>query len=45
MAELRANDLRFDHDETAARLGQSGLRLNAVKLAMLNALIEGWAAG
>jgi LuxR family maltose regulon positive regulatory protein len=46
LTELRANDLRFTVDETAAFLTQSmGLNLSAEEVAALEARTEGWIAG
>jgi LuxR family transcriptional regulator, maltose regulon positive regulatory protein len=46
LAELRAADLRFTIDETAAFLREaSGLDLPAVSVAALQERTEGWAAG
>jgi LuxR family maltose regulon positive regulatory protein len=46
LAELRAADLRFTTEETAALLGEvTGLELPAASLAALAARTEGWVAG
>jgi LuxR family transcriptional regulator, maltose regulon positive regulatory protein len=46
LTELRAADLRFTPDETAAFLNQAmGLELAAAELATLEARTEGWIAG
>jgi LuxR family maltose regulon positive regulatory protein len=46
LTELRASDLRFTHDETAAFLKQAmGLHLSADDVAALEARTEGWVVG
>jgi LuxR family maltose regulon positive regulatory protein len=46
LTELRARDLRFTQDETAALLREvAGLDLSAASLAALSARTEGWVAG
>jgi hypothetical protein len=46
LTELRARDLRFTQDETAALLGEvAGLDLPTASLAALSARTEGWVAG
>jgi LuxR family maltose regulon positive regulatory protein len=46
LTELRANDLRFTHDEAAAFLNQAmGLNLDAEAVSRLEARTEGWIAG
>ena len=43
--ELRADQLRFTLDDTAALLETSGLALTNAQVAVLHARTEGWAAG
>ncbi|HXD09808.1 MAG TPA: LuxR C-terminal-related transcriptional regulator [Anaerolineales bacterium] len=46
LTELRANDLRFTADETAAFLNQAmGLNLSVAEVSALEARTEGWIAG
>ncbi len=46
LVELRAEDLRFTTEETASFLAQAaGLNLGSDDLAVLDARLEGWAAG
>ncbi|WP_369382651.1 LuxR C-terminal-related transcriptional regulator [Streptomyces sp. cg36] len=45
LTEIRADDLAFDDDETAALLGQHGIAVSRVAVRTLRARTEGWAAG
>ena len=45
LREIRATDLRFDHDEAARLLGPVAERLDAARLDDLCDRTEGWAAG
>jgi len=45
LREIRAADLRFDHDEAAALLGPAAAGLDARRLDDLCERTEGWAAG
>jgi LuxR family maltose regulon positive regulatory protein len=44
LAEIRAADLRFNEEETAAYFDGMGLRLSAVDVATLDSRTEGWVA-
>ncbi len=45
LAEVRANDLRFQLDETSQLLAAAGIRLSDSAVASLLARTEGWVAG
>ncbi len=45
LGEVRSTDLRFEHEEAAALLGNSGLHLAPAHIDALMRRTEGWAAG